>query len=107
MMPRAKELAEKALSLNDSLAEAHASLGEILMQYYFDWKRAGSELDRAIELNPSYATAHFWQATHYMALGRIDESLAQVRKAVELDPLSMRSEEHTSELQSLTNLVCR
>ena len=89
VLPRAKELAEKALSLNDSLAEAHASLGEILMQYYFDWKRAGSELDRAIELNPSYATAHFWRATHYMALGRIDESLAQVRKAVELDPLSM------------------
>src|SRR2546429_4533437 len=89
VLPRAKELAEKALSLNDSLAEAHASLCEILMQYYFDWKRAGSELDRAIELNPSYATAHFWLATHYMALGRIDECLAQVGKAVELDPLSM------------------
>jgi len=59
------------------------------MQYYFDWKRAGSELDRALELNPSYATAHFWRATHYMALGQISDSLTQVRKAVELDPLSM------------------
>lgn len=87
--PRAKELAEKALSLNDTLAEPHASLGQALMQYYFDWKRSGSELDRALELNPSYATAHFWRATHYMALGRVGESLAQVRKAVELDPLSM------------------
>jgi len=89
VFPRAKELAEKALSLNETIAEPHASLGETLMQYYFDWKRAGLELDRALELNPSYATAHFWRATHYMALGQIGESLAQVRKAVELDPLSM------------------
>src|SRR5437667_2541078 len=89
VLPRAKELAEKALSLNESLAEPHASLGEILMQYYFEWKRAGSELDRALELNPSYATGHFWRATHYMALGQFSDSLAQVRKAVELDPLSM------------------
>src|SRR2546422_7345452 len=89
VLPRAKELAEKALSLNESLAEPHASLGEILMQYYFEWKRAGSELDRALELNPSYATGHFWRATHYMALGQFSDSLAQVRKAVELDPLLM------------------
>ena len=87
--PRAKELAEKALSLNESIAEPHASLGEVLMQYFFEWKKAGSELDRALELNPSYATAHFWRATHHMALGRTDDSLTQVRKAVELDPLSM------------------
>src|SRR5438094_2306507 len=89
VFPRARELAEKALSLSESLAEPHASLGEILMQYYFEWKRAGSELDRALELNPSYATGHFWRATHYMALGQFSDSLARVRKAVELDPLSM------------------
>jgi len=87
--PQAKELAERALSLNENIAEPHASLGEVLMQYYFDWKRAGSELDRALELNPSYATAHFWRATHHMAVGRTDDSLTQVRKALELDPLSM------------------
>src|SRR5467141_1507492 len=87
--PRAKELAEKALSLNESLAEPHASLGQALTLYYFDWKRAGSELDRALELNPSYATAHFWRATQHMALGRISDSLTQSGKAVELDPLSM------------------
>jgi adenylate cyclase len=87
--PRAKELAEKALSLNDSIAEPHASLGQALMQYYFDWERSASELDRALEINPSYATAHFWRATHFMAQGKISESLAQVKKAVELDPLSM------------------
>jgi len=87
--PRAKELAEKALSLNETIAEPHASLGQALMQYYFDWKRSGSELDRALEINPSYATAHFWRATHYMAQGQINDSLVHVKKAVELDPLSM------------------
>jgi TolB-like protein/Tfp pilus assembly protein PilF len=87
--PRAKELAEKALSLDDSLAEAHASLGETLMQYYFDWASAGSELDRALDLNPSYATAHLWRATHHVALGRFDEALVESRRAAQLDPLSM------------------
>jgi TolB-like protein len=89
VFPRAKELAEKALSLDDNLAEAHASLGSPLMQYYFDWKRAASELDRALELNPSYATAHMWRATHHAALGRFSDSLAEIRRATELDPLSM------------------
>ena len=89
VFPRAKELAEKALSLDDSLAEAHASLGNPLMQYYFDWKRAASELDRALELNPSYATAHQWRATHHAALGRLSDSLTEIRRAAELDPLSM------------------
>lgn len=89
VFPRARELAEKALSIDNRLAEAHASLGSPLMQYYFDWDKAGAELDRALELNPSYATAHMWRATHHTALGRIDDSLAEVRRAVELDPLSM------------------
>ena len=52
VFPRAKELAEKALSLNETIAEPHASLGQALMQYYFDWQRAGSELDRALEREP-------------------------------------------------------
>jgi tetratricopeptide (TPR) repeat protein len=87
--PRAKELAEKALSLDKNLAEAHASLGEMLMWYYYDWTRAGSELDHALELNPSYATAHMWRATHNTAHGKFNEALTDVRRAVELDPLSM------------------
>jgi adenylate cyclase len=87
--PRAKELAEKALSLDKSLAEAHASLGETLMWYYLDWARAGSELDEALQLNPSYATAHMWRATHHTAMGRFNDALTEVGRAVELDPLSM------------------
>jgi adenylate cyclase len=89
VFPRARELAEKALALDDDLAEPHASLGSVLMQYYFDWKRSGSELDRALELNPSYSTARFWRATYYMTHARFNESLAEVRRAVDLDPLSM------------------
>ncbi len=87
--PWARELAERALSLDDNLAEPHASLGQVLMQYYFDWKKSGAELDRALEINPSYATAHFWRATQFMSHGRFDECLTQVRKARDLDPLSM------------------
>jgi adenylate cyclase len=89
VFPRAKELAEKALTLDDDLAEPHASLGQVLMQYYFDWKRSGSELDTALELNPSYSTARFWRATYYMSHAKFNEALAEVRRAVELDPLSM------------------
>ncbi len=87
--PQAKELAEKALSLDESLAEAHASLGQTLMWYYYDWARSGSELDRALQLNASYATARMWRATHHAALGRFGDCLIEARKAVELDPLSM------------------
>ncbi len=87
--PRARELAEKALQLDDGLAEAHASLGETLMQYYLDWNSAGLELQRAVDLNPSYATARMWKATHHAARGMMNESLAEIRKAKELDPLSM------------------
>jgi tetratricopeptide (TPR) repeat protein len=89
MFPRARGLAEKALSLDANLAEAHASLGQALMQYYFEWDRSGSELDRALELNPSYATARFWRATHYISHARFNEGIAEVEKAAELDPLSM------------------
>lgn len=89
VFPRARELAEKALSLDDSLAEAHASLGSPLMQYYFEWKKATSELDRALELNPSYATARMWRATLSAMLGKFDDAITEIMRAVELDPLSM------------------
>ncbi len=87
--PIAMEFAEKALSLDGALAEAHASVGEMLMQYRFDWARSAMELDKALELNPSYATAHMWRGTHYAVRGEFDEALVHARRAVELDPLSM------------------
>lgn len=87
--PQAKGLAQRGLELDDNLAEAHASMGETLMNYYLDWKGAEAELDRALELNPSYATARMWRGTLYAALGRMNESIAEIRRAEELDPLSM------------------
>jgi TolB-like protein/Tfp pilus assembly protein PilF len=88
VMPKAKAAAEKALQLDDTLAEAHFSLGEVKFQYDFDWPGAETEFRRAIELNPSFAFGHL-QYGFYLALrGRLDEAVAESRRANELDPLS-------------------
>ena len=87
--PRAKAAAVKALQLDDSLAEAHSSLGMI---YFFDewnWPLAEREFQRAIVLNPNYSIAHTWYGLNLAALGRFDEALIQVRRAQALDPLSL------------------
>src|SRR5579864_3849381 len=87
--PRAKAAAVKALQLDDSLAEAHSSLGMI---YFFDewkWPLAEREFQRAIALNPNYSIAHTWYGLNLAAVGRFDEALTQVRRAQELDPLSL------------------
>jgi serine/threonine-protein kinase len=84
---RAKAAAEQALALDDTLAEAHTSRGQVLRSER-DWHGEEQEYRRAIELNPSYATAHQWYATLLCALGRMDEALAEIRRAEELDPLS-------------------
>ena len=88
-MPKAKEAALKALALDDNLAEAHASLGQITEYYDYDFVTAERELRRAIELNPNYASAHQWLSEHLCALKRNDEGLAEIRRALELDPMSV------------------
>lgn len=88
-MPKAKEAALKALALDDSLAEAHASLGQIIDYYDYDFVTAEKELRRAIELNPNYATAHQWLAEHLSPLKRNDEAIVEIRRALELDPMSV------------------
>lgn len=88
-MPRARVAAEKALLIDETLAEAHASLAFVRMHYEWDWPGAEREFKRAIELNPSYATAHHWYAYYLMARGRTDESLAEIKRAQEIDPLSL------------------
>jgi TolB-like protein/DNA-binding winged helix-turn-helix (wHTH) protein len=88
-MPRAQAAAEKALELDSNLAEAHASLGLIAPFSNWNWADAKRHYERAIELNPNYATAHHWYAEGYlMPVGRSDEAIAEMRKAQELDPLS-------------------
>jgi TolB-like protein/DNA-binding winged helix-turn-helix (wHTH) protein/Tfp pilus assembly protein PilF len=88
-MPRAQAAAEKALELDSNLAEAHASLGLIAPFNNWNWADAERHYERAIELNPNYATAHHWYAEGYlMPVGRADEAIAEIRKAQALDPLS-------------------
>jgi TolB-like protein/DNA-binding winged helix-turn-helix (wHTH) protein/Tfp pilus assembly protein PilF len=89
VMPKAKAAAEKALELDSNLAEAHASLGLIAPFLDWNWADAKRHFERAIALNPNYATAHHWYAEAYlMPMGRADEAIAEVRKAQQLDPLS-------------------
>ena len=83
-----KAAALKALELDKSLGEAHASLGLITMLYDWDLATAETEFKRAIELNPNYATAHQWYAVHLAVSERFDEAFAQIRQAQELEPLS-------------------
>jgi serine/threonine protein kinase/tetratricopeptide (TPR) repeat protein len=88
-MPKAEAAARKALELDPALSEAHAVLGLTKMHYEWDWAGAESELRRAIELNPSYPTAHHWYCLILADLGRVDEALAEIKRAQELDPLSL------------------
>lgn len=86
--PRARDAATKALAIDDTSAEAHTSMAYIRMSYEWDWEGAEAEFQRAIQLNPTYATAHQWYAEYLSSLGRHDEAIAEIRKAKELDPLS-------------------
>jgi tetratricopeptide (TPR) repeat protein len=79
----------KGLELDPNLAEAQASLAMVRTTYDWDWDAAETGFRRAIQLNPSYATAHHWYAHLLRALGRFDEAVAEVRRAQELDPLSL------------------
>ena len=87
--PRAKEAAEKAIDLDETLAEAHTSLAVIQTWYEWDWAGAKSSFKRALELNPSYVTAHHWYSALLGAMGRHDESIATAKRAQELDPTSL------------------
>jgi TolB-like protein/DNA-binding winged helix-turn-helix (wHTH) protein/Tfp pilus assembly protein PilF len=88
-MPRANAAAKKALELDDSLGEAHASLAFCLDSFDWDFEAADREFRRAIELNPGYATAHHWYSWHLALLGRNSEAIAEMTKAENLDPLSL------------------
>jgi class 3 adenylate cyclase/TolB-like protein/Tfp pilus assembly protein PilF len=87
--PKAREAAERALALDDRLAEAHASLGFVRFLYERDWEAAQGEFQRAITLNPGYPTGHQFYADYLKALGRFDEALAEMKRALEIDPVSM------------------
>ena len=87
---RAKAAAEKALEIDDSLAEAHNSLAFARWgNAEWDWSGAETEFKRAIELNGAYSTAHHWYALVLAGMGRLEEALVEIMRARELDPLSL------------------
>ena len=87
--PLAKVAARRALELDNTLAEAHISLASIRENYEWDWLGAEREYQRAIELNPGYATAHTWYASFLSNMGRHEQAIAEIRRAQALDPLSL------------------
>jgi tetratricopeptide (TPR) repeat protein len=87
-MAQARAAAAKALQLDDSLAEAHAAMGNILHNYDWNWDAAEREYKKAIDLNPNYAMAHHLYAHLLIETGRKEESLAEAHRALDLDPYS-------------------
>jgi serine/threonine-protein kinase len=85
---RTKRSVSRALALDDSLAEAHASLAAHVLETAWNWEAAEREYRRTLEIQPGNATVHCWYGTFLMQFGRYDEALAQIRRAVDLDPLS-------------------
>jgi len=85
--PRARAAAVKALELDDTLAEAHAALAEVKLYYDWDWAGAERDLRRALKLNPNFADAHAQYAWYLVLLGRLDEGLAEMKRAQKLDLL--------------------
>ena len=85
---KARQAAEKSVEIDPSLAEAHSSLGNVLMVFDWDFAVAEREFRRAIDLNPSYPYAHQWYAELLYSTGRNDESIQQNRKAVDLEPFA-------------------
>ena len=89
VFPRAKVAAIKALEIDESLAEAHNSLAYVYERYDWDLRAAEAQFRRALELNPNYATAHFWYGELLTFLGRPEEAIREMKRALELDPISL------------------
>src|SRR6185503_9828163 len=86
---RARAAANRALAINDKLAEPHATLAMIKGNYDFDWAGAETEFKLAIKLNPNYPTAHHRYSLYLPIFGRFDEAIAEAKRAQQLDPLSL------------------
>jgi len=93
-MAKAREAALKALSLEDSLAEAHTALGSVKLFYDWDWAGAEEAFGRAFELNPNYVDTHHWSSHLKTVQGRREESLRASLRALDLDPLNTQMGAH-------------
>jgi TolB-like protein/Tfp pilus assembly protein PilF/tRNA A-37 threonylcarbamoyl transferase component Bud32 len=87
---KGRRAAVRALEIDDTLAEAHTSLGLVKYAYDWDWKGAEKEIKQAIELNPGYASAHLFYAHYLVGVNRLDEAIAEMEQAYKLDPLCLQ-----------------
>ena len=88
---KAKAAAQRAVDLDDQIAEAHTSLGAITASYDWDWAKAEGHFVRAIDLRPRYATAHEWYSEYLSWMGRHDQAIRVAQQALDLDPVSLRA----------------
>jgi serine/threonine-protein kinase len=88
LYPKARAAVNKALEIDNRLAEVHTSLASILMLSEWDWANSEKEFKLALELNPNYATARHWYSQWLLNMGRLEESLEMISRAAELDPVS-------------------
>jgi len=100
--PPARAAARKALELNEDLGEAYATLAGVTHQYDWDFAEAEKQYQKAVELSPNYASAHHWYGIYLAAMGRREEGLAEVKRARELDPLSIRINANVGRLLAFT-----
>ena len=105
--PVAREYAEKALSLDDSLAEAHATLAAVLEEYYFDQAGAEREFKRALSLNPNFGRVCQSYGAHLACVGRLDEAVKEIGRAQELNPLALEVNECAAVIFNCVNQTDR
>lgn len=89
VLPKAKAAALKAVRIDNNLAEAHTSLANIKLFYDWDFEGARKEFEKALQLNPNYATAHHWYAIYLMAMGKFEQAQLEIKKAREWDAVSL------------------
>ena len=87
--PKARAAAVRAVEIDEALAEAHNALASVICNYDWKFSEAEQEWKRSLSLNPNYATAHQWYGEYLISMGRYPEALAEIRRAQELDPLSL------------------
>ncbi|GAG90508.1 unnamed protein product, partial [marine sediment metagenome] len=101
----AVRLTEKALEIDDTIAEVHSSLGFIKMTHDYDWGGAEKEYKRAIELNPSHSISHFWYGAFSVFMNKFEKGYREIKKGLEVDPLSLIINSHLVDALRVSNRI--